>query len=65
MSLTASPHNAGHLITRIRAKQRFLTPTYEKSWQSLLLGREGISLILKEHLYQKINEKEHRHFPLI
>jgi hypothetical protein len=38
MSLTASPHDAGQLITRIRAKCRFLTPTKEKFWQSLLLA---------------------------
>jgi hypothetical protein len=37
--LTASPHDEGQLITRIRTKRRFLTPTKEKSWQSLRLGR--------------------------
>jgi hypothetical protein len=39
MSLTASSYDAGQLITRIRTKCRFLTPTTEKSWQSPLLGR--------------------------
>jgi hypothetical protein len=49
--LTASPHDAGQLIIRIRAKWRFLTPTKEKSWQSLLLGRS--TQLIKRTLTQR------------
>jgi hypothetical protein len=39
MDLTVSPHDTGQLITKIRIKWRFFTPTKDKSWQSRLLGR--------------------------
>jgi hypothetical protein len=39
MSSTTPSHDEGQLITKIRTKWRLLTPTKEKFWQSLLLGR--------------------------